>query len=128
MHPQIAALVLAGLACSPQAKALLSEIEARDPALFNLLPAVLADPDTLRVSRLAGSPPLLPPCDVSRVLLLLCGCASLQVSGAVQNPVWPACVNRAAAVLPWWLVERVLGRSAVDHWPLLRAWRRSDLA
>lgn len=117
LPPAIAALVLAGLTCSPQCAALLCEIEEREPEFFALLPAALAHPDMLRVARRPSThTTTLPPCDVSRALLVLCGCAHLQVSGARIDDRWPPPVGPAAARVPWWVVERVLGSHLTSWW------------
>ncbi|WP_075836537.1 hypothetical protein [Deinococcus marmoris] len=117
----LAALVLAGLQCSPQSLALLGETRQRAPDFFTLLLPVLADPGVRLVIReCLPTSSQLPPCDVSRTLLLLCGCAHLQVSGSELSRRWPACVGPAAAALPYWTVERVMGARLISWWALWR--------
>ncbi|GGL82903.1 hypothetical protein GCM10010840_20850 [Deinococcus aerolatus] len=106
----LAALVLVGLRCSPQSLALLVEIKQCAPDFFTLLLPVLGHADVVRVAReCLPTRGQLPPCDVSHTLTLLCACAHLQVSGGRLSRRWPACVGPAAAALPYWTVERVMG-------------------
>jgi hypothetical protein len=117
----LAALVLAGLQCSPQSLALLTETRQRAPDFFTLLLPVLGHVEVVRVAReCLSTPSRLPPCDVSRTLMLLCGCAHLQVSGGELSRRWPACVGSAAAALPYWVVERVMGTPLTSWWALWR--------
>lgn len=117
----LAALVLAGLQCSPQSLALLGEIRQRTPDFFTLLLPVLGHADVVRVAReCLPTPGQLPPCDVSHTLALLCASAHLQVSGRRLSRRWPACVSAAAAALPYWTVERVMGTRLTSWWALWR--------